>query len=325
MIYPFNVHREVKDAGKATGQDLSRFFGFLMLIIGIILYFIIDFVLSTIIGTSRFLTLLITLVLLFFIGYYAFRFFIFREDEKMAEYKGQERDTFARYVRIRKDTEQSVNVLNNKVDCFEYTNGSIFCVLQFNFGSNDTEKAKNTFMLFKKIIHIIGENGLEVRMTDMPEDFFHSEEYDAYAKHLNTIEDKKLAYTLIHIADHMLQTSKRLGNTSTIYMEIIAVNSYKLLDFETALSQIMVLTKKINSAIRGVYYLDLQGLLEYMEQYYNMEVIDLSTMKVLEYAENGEFDYSNVADIYQVISVNGKTFRAEDNKVLLKTGSREVK
>ena len=61
-----------------------------------------------------------------------------------------------------------------------------------------------------------------------------------------------------------------------------------------------------------------------MEQYYNMEVIDLSTMKVLEYVENGELDFNNVADIYQVISQSGKTFRAEKNKVLLSTGSREV-
>lgn len=325
MIYPFNVHREVKDAGKATGQDLSRFFGFLMLIIGIILYFVIDFILSTIIGANKGLTIIITLILLFFIGYYVFRFFIFREDEKMAEYKGQERDTFARYVRIRKDTEQSINVLNNKIDCFEYTNGSIFCVLQFKFGGNNTEKAKNTFMLFRQIIHIIGENGLEFRMTDMPEDFFHSEEYSNYAQHLNAIENKKLAYTLIHMADHTLQTSKKLGNTSTIYLEIIAINNYKILDFETALSQIMISSKNIKSALRGVYYLELQGLLEYMEQYYNMEVIDLSTMKVLEYAENGELDFNNIADIYQIVSASGKTYRAGDNKILLHTDSKEVK
>ena len=324
MIYPYNVHREVKEAGKATGQDLSRFFGFLMLILGVVIYFIIDFVLSTLIGDNTFLTAVITLVLVFFIGYYVFRFFVFREDEKMAEFKGQERDTFARYVRIRKDTEQSVNVLNNKIDCFEYTNGSVFCVLQFKFGGNDTEKAKNTFLLFRKIIHIIGDNGLEFRMTDMQEDFFHSEEYRNYEKHLNEIPDKKLARTLIYMADHMLQTSKRLGNTSTVYIEIIATNSYKLLDFETALNQIMTVTQRMRTAIRSVTYLDLQSLLEYMEQYYNMEVIDLSTMKVLEYVENGELDFNNVADIYQVISQSGKTFRAEKNKVLLSTGSREV-
>lgn len=325
MIYPYNVHREVRDAGKATGQDLSRFFGFLMLIIGVILYFVIDFVLSTLIGDFKGLALIITLVLLFFIGYYMFRFFIFREDEKMAEYQGQERDTFARYVHIRKDTEQSVRVLNSSVDCFEYTNGSVFCVLQFKFGSNDTEKAKNTFMLFKKIIHILGENGLEFRLTDLPEDFFHSEEYSDYAEHLNAIENKNLAHTLIYMADHMLQTSRKLGNTSTIYLEIIAINSYKVLDFETALNQIMTAVNKTASALRGVYCLNLQGLLEYMEQYYNMEVIDLSTMKVLEYAENGKLDFNNAADVYQVITEDDKVFRSEKGKIDLQTDSREVK
>lgn len=324
MIYPKNVHREVKDAGKATGQDMSRFFGLLLVVIGIILYFVLDFLLGTIFNLGGGFTIVLTLILLFFIGYYMFRFLIFREDEKMVEYKGQERDTFARYVKIRKDTEQKAIILDKKVDCFEYTNGSVFCVLQFKFGSNDTEKAKNTFRLFQRIIHILGENSLDIRMTDMAEDFFHSEEYQKYSEHLNSMENKSLAHVLIRMADHMLETSKRLGNTSVIYLEIIASNSYKILDFENALNQIMILTGKVHSAIRGVYFLNLQGILEYLEEYYCMEVIDLSAMKVLEFVENGELNFNEAADVYQIVSKAGKTYRMEDNKVLLQTESRVI-
>lgn len=326
MIYPLNVHKEMRDAGKATGQDWTRFTGLLALIAIVLLYFLYDFVIGLMIGKSvPWVAVLLSLASVFVVGYYVFRFFIFHEDEKMMEYKGQEHDTFARYVKVRKDTDNSLEIMHKKIACFEYSNGSAFSVLQLKFGGNDNLRSKNTFLLFKQIVHIIGEHGLEFRTFDLAEDFFKSSEYTNYAAALNKIPDKDLRYTMVHITDYMLEVSKEQSNVPTVYVQIVAQNSYKQDDLEQALKQIMILLNKTKTAVRDAHFLNLKRLLEFWEQFYSMEVIDLSAMKVLEMNEDGNFDYSSVANVSEFLLSNGKMLKMknDDDKSFYKF-SREV-
>lgn len=314
MIYPLNVHKEIRNAGKATSQDWTRFAGLLALIAIILLYFLYDFVIGLLIGQNvSWFAILLALATVFIIGYYVFRFFIFHEDEKMMEYKGQEHDTFARYVKVRKDTDNTLEIMRKEIACFEYTNGSLFSVMQLKFGGNDNLRSKNTFFLFKQIVHILGEQGLEFRTFDLAEDFFKSSEYNNYASALNKIANKDLRYTLVHIADYMLEVSKEQSNVPTVYLQIIAQNSYKQDDLKLALKQIMLLLNKTKTAVRDAHFLDKKQLLEFYEQFYGMEVIDLSAMKVLEMTEDGNFDYSNVATVAEILLSDGKRLKMKND------------
>lgn len=327
MIYPLNVHKEMRDAGKATGQDWTRFIGLLALIAAVALYFLYDFGIGILFGKRiTWLAVLLSFLSIFIVGYYVFRFFIFQENEKMMEYKGQEHDTFARYVKVRKDTDNSFDIMNKKIACFEYSNGSSFSVLQLKFGGNDNLRSKNSFLLFKQIVHIIGEHGLEFRTFDLAEDFFKSSEYANYTAALNRIPDKELRYNLVHITEHMLNVSFSQSNVPTIYVQLVAQNNYKQDDLEMAIKQIMILLNKTKTAVREARFLNLKQLLEFYEQFYSMEVIDLSAMKVLEMNEEGNFDYSSVANVAELLLSNGKTLKMKnsDDKSFYKF-TREVK
>ena len=107
MIFPQDVHKVITQTNKIKGENEWRLYVLLTVIGGGFLFFIIDFLLGNLFGAGLGVTILVFLVIALAIGFLVFRFKIFDEDAKKKEYEGQESDSFAKYMWLRKDTHTS--------------------------------------------------------------------------------------------------------------------------------------------------------------------------------------------------------------------------
>lgn len=312
MIYPYNTHKATVNAGKVTNNDLFKFWGILFCIFAVGLFFLLEWVFSTLIGLPKMVGLIVALLIAVTMLIYAFRFIIFKEQDKMEDYQGQQSDAFTRYSTVRIDSENYITIHNNKVLCYEYGNGNTFCVLQFRFGSNDTAKAATTQAVFKAIMHTLCMFELEFRTIDTPENFYTSLEYQKHIKHLNEAKEKEHANHRLKVADYIYRECAEQSNVPCIFLIISTKNGYQLPDLESAVIQILALIRSNVSAFRSINFLDKGQLLEMYRDFYELETIDLTTMKTIELSSDVQTAYIDVVSVFKVVSTTGKTF-ADDS------------
>lgn len=308
MIYPINVHKQAQQAGNMTGAEVIRL-GIALFIIGsVAAFFALDWLFTSILGFNDILAVVITIALIAIVGITILRFVVFDEANRMVEYERQESDSFAKYVNVRKDILNSISVEDNKIHCFEFIDGRNMCVFLFRYGSNDDVKATNTKNTLEQIFQILGEEDLRFRTINMIEDFEDSAEYDNYIRRLNAIPDKKLAKHQLDIAAGVLEKTEKMSNASCIYLMIETKPNLPLHDLETALRRVFAAIIKYPTAFRSIECLNRDKLLKLFRDFYGLETIDLSTMRVLELAEELDMEYKKVTSLYKVTDSDGKIF-----------------
>lgn len=322
MIFPNNVHGTLKNRGKLVGQEKVNFIMTAFICSTVLLFFIIDWSFKTFFNLPTKISIITTLILIIVLGIYLFRFLIFNEPEKLQEYKNQESDSFVKYVFVRKDVENKLDVINHAVSIFEYMNASCFCVLQLRYGSNDTNKSLATKAVLEEIFHILGLNDMTFRTITMTEKFDCSDEYTRYISILNNIKDLKLAKHLLKVANNILNITNDKNNTDTLYL-LIQTRPGGILELQTILRKIINLLYSDTTAFRSVNFLNKVQLLEFFRQFYGLEAIDLSAMRVIQ----NEIDtsYQKLVSIYSV-TTDTKTYKSDkiiQDKFL--TNSRRVK
>jgi hypothetical protein len=308
MIYPMDVNSRSDTSARSTAADIAKLavFGFLLVCVGV--FFGFRWMCSNLIGISVNFAILFEIIFIVVAGSFVFRFLVFKEPEKMSEYKGQATDSFARYIFVRKEVEEKIETQNGTINCFEYSNGNQFVVIQLKYGSNDSRKAEATKQILGKIFHIILENNLEFRTIDSKEDFGVSHECRKYINRLNAIPDKKLGFHLRKVADSTLKKSERESNITVLTMIINTRSSYQMSDLEFALKRILSLIQSNITAFRNLEFLSKKDYLEFCKEFYGLEAIDLSMMRVIQLSETITEQYNDIVSVYQTISNEDRVF-----------------
>lgn len=326
MVYPISVHKQAQKAGKVTQSDMMRFGTTLFIMLSVGLFFLLQWILKVYLGASMWLALLITLLIAAIIGSVLLRYFVFDEPTRVQEYENQSNDSFAKYVFTRKDIVNPIDVHGEECQCFEFTDGSQVCVLQFRYGSNDDTKAAETLRQLEKCFAVLGEENMPFRTISMREDFSDSVECDNIIRHCNSIEDKKLARHLLSVANNVLTEVQRQGNVITLYLMICPKANYHLADLEAVLRKVFAVLQSSPNAFRSIECLNQQQLLKLYKDFYGLETIDLSTMRVLELSNDTKESFGKVVSLYKMQTESGKTL-VNKNAILgnFRTNTRECK
>lgn len=309
MVFPHNVYCSVSGNGGMSESDKNKFYGQMIAFFGVILFLGGCWVCYKYLRISVWFAFLGGLAIILCIGVSFFRFVVFDEQAKIYEYKSQSSDNFAKYVQIRKDATFTLDVNGYKVSIFEFINGNNFCVIQLRYGSNDKVKSRNTQYLMEQYFHTIAAHNLEFRTIEATENFANSVEIDRYSKRLNKIQDKTLAIYLMKVLRLINTTVESMNNTSTLYLVIQTQRNYQLPQLESCIRSMIADTQSSRNALRTVEFLNWAKLMEFYREFYSLEAIDLSTMRVMALA--GEEDtpaFANVVGLYQ--------FTTEDNRTL---------
>lgn len=313
MIFPLDVHRKVSETRKLVGQDRTAVLIQLFLFANVACFFLLRFIFTGLLGIGTRWAVLAQIVLFVFIGVLLFRFVIFKEDEKVREYKGFESDSFTKFLFIRKDSESYVDIKRDKVSVFEYANGTTTCVINFKFGSNDDIKSKYTQEVLDNIYGLIANYGFESRVICTPENFKNSLEFKRHINAINNVEDKTLAKVLRDVSNAVIETSNEESNVDEIYLIIRTSANYQKYELEGLLKGIMKVLLENITAFRSVSFLDMAELLEFYRQFYTVEAIDVTMMRALDLAEEIDDDYKKIVELYSLVATDGKRYKVNRN------------
>ena len=324
MIFPNDVHKRIQNQSKIAGENKTQLI-ITVFVLGNVFGFIgIRWFLVTFFGAPESAVILTHLTIALFVFVFVFRFLIFNENEKKKEFKGEESDSFAKYMYLRKDVIHDSSIGNKYVHFFEYVNGTSTCTLEFRFGSNDDNKADMSKEILDRIIGAVLNNGFEYRLVCMPEDFSNSHEFKEHVNMVNGIKDTGLRNAVMQITDGIMTTSYRECNVDVIYLTIRSVTNFQKYDLEMLTRTITGIIGNYVSAFRSVEFLNIDQLLEFYREFYRIAAIDLAMMKTIELAKDVDVDFGSIVQLFSVTSDTGKTFlvNANENNVFSTTERR---
>lgn len=316
MIFPQDVHKIIQNKNTIAGDNKVQLY-IVLFVLGNVggffgLQVLFAYIAPEIPGT---VAIIIQLIILAFVMTLVFRFAIFDENDKKKEHEGQQTDSFAKYMYLRKDLHNEVEVFENKVNVFEFVNGSAMCVIEFRFGGNDDKLAKGTEQLYEQMFKCIGEYFFESRCYVMPENFLTSKEYKTHIDSINQIEDIVARRTMMSVTDEIMKMSQMYSCTDSVYVVIRSTTNYQRADLENMLKQLINIFSKNVHAFRSITFLSLSPLLEFLRDFYGIEAIDLGMMKTIELAEDISIDFARLVKVYSLTSETGKTYKVSHNDI----------
>lgn len=313
MIFPNNVHKRAANARKLLAQDRNSIIVQLFLLANVICFFILKFFFNTFLGLSTNWAILAQLVLFLSIGILIFRVAIFKEDEKIQEYQDRQSDSFARYLQVRKDNIEQSEIQSKLVNVFEYTNGCVMTTIQFKFGSNNDSVANNTKLVLETIFGLICSYNFEFRTDTGPESFYSSQEYKRHLKQINSIPNKKLSLHLRRLSKESAEIAARDSNTDVLYITIKSKIPGEKAQLENLLGQIIRILAENITCFRSVDFLNIDQLIEFYREFYNIAAIDVAMMKAIELSSVITQDYSNLIRLFSLKSNDGKVYKVNDD------------
>lgn len=325
-IYPLDVYERVANKQKLVGADKSTFFVSLFLMVNFFLFIVLHRVIVVIMGLPMFVLILVQLVIFVFFGIIIFRYVIFDEEAKMREYSDKNSDSFARFMHLRKDSTHEIQVSKNAyVHAFEYDNGQATCVMRFKFGSNENFKALETKQCLEEIFKVLINNNFVFRTVSDAENFKKSKEFDNYIANVNATQYTDLKPHILAMSDEILKVSLQECNVDQLYLSFQTASSYQLEDLEAAIKHILKIIRSHVTCFRQIAFLDLNQVMEFYREFYNVEAIDLAMMRAIELSDGIDSNFSDIVKIVSLTSDSGKVYKTDVNSdAFLVTGEREI-
>lgn len=264
----------------------------------VILYFVIMNLIGGMGIDIGFLTgVLIVLILDIVVFLPIFRKFVFKEDKLRKEHFMREQDNFARYYKIGQKEYKKLMIRcgmqRKKIDIVKYDSGLVFSLLQLRFGSNTENKVINNKKAFREFFRYMGEQNLEVKVIVNDENFSTSKELNEYLKKLNNSPYRELGMMLLNQALEFAEDS----NVETLFILIKTRTKSQEYGLNVILAEVYNIFTS-GTSFRSVEYLNYNEIKEFAEEYYGVEVIDLSKISTVteDIRELREFD--NYVELY---------------------------
>lgn len=220
------------------------------------------------------------------VGIFIFRFVIFDEDAKLAEYDDRGNESFARFLNVRSDVSHPFTFEKETYNIYEKLDGKPFVILEVSFGANDEMRARNMRAVFKSLARKCCDYNFTVQCSVLPENFSNNENYQNYLNVLNTIESQALRGTAVSIAQAVLEETESKCNVNQVYFTLTASTMADLYDMQRVLPQILDEMLHSRSAVRSCKALSLTEILEFYKRFYHVPVIDHNLLQSSRIADN---------------------------------------
>jgi len=222
------------------------------------------------------------------VGIFVFRFVIFDEDAKLAEYDDRANESFARFLNVRSDIAHPFTYGKETYNIYEKLDGKPFVILEVSFGANDEMRARNTRAVFKSLVRKCCDFNYTLQCSILPENFSANENYQNYLNVLNTIDSPALRGAAVSIAQAVLEETEQSCNVNQVYFTLTASTMADLYDMQRILPQILDEMNRSKCAVRSCKVLNLSeiGILEFYKRFYHVPVIDHNLLQSSRIAEN---------------------------------------
>lgn len=319
MKFPINVSKTMREAGKSTGiEKFTALFAFT----GFIDFFIFT-QLEAFTRGSAFLTGLLFFIIVFFsivLLIQVIRRFVVREDDKFIEHDKSKDATLADYYYI---VEKENNEIVDSSTVFEYRDGNFMVAIKFTYGYTSDTRAESTRKLFMFIYNEVLKREMEVRTENMPEKFSESRECKRFKSSMAEIEEKSVADAMMSITTNLLDICDSYSQMFDTVMIIRTKNPYQVQNMISLIRIISDEFRKHVCSLRGMEFLDQSGLRAFLTEYYCLEALDLTNLKLIDVDTETLLKYRNLVKVHKVELSTGEI--KEVSKINLKTGSVKIK
>lgn len=320
-FYPNDVDRITQKAGTVSDSEKVTTFFALFAIANVGLFLVLpQFV--TKMGGNFIIAIVIQILLNAVFSTTIFRFFIFKENDRIKEFKSYNQDSFSKYFKIGKEPLMQIEVEGyGDVDVFGFTDTGLHLVaLHLRYGSNNDKKDKKTKDALQEIFKILCRAQLGYTVIYSDEDFMESIEFKNY---INKINKGVYKDNMLRIFNYALEVSGRSNVTATTIL-ITTTKKHQIYDLDTVLANILAIANSNFNAFRSAEYMNFNQFIEFARDFYGLEVIDLSMVKTVTGGRYVLSDYLNGVKVYKVKTNRSryKNSSVVDDKIV--TMSKEV-
>lgn len=322
MIFPQNVHKMIQDKSRISGDNKIQLITVLFTVGNFLCFFLLQFIMSFIApGTSLKVIIGIQLVIVMIVSVFVFRFVIFDENSKKLEYKGQQSDSFIRYMNLRKD---NITKMQDGVNVFEYTDGTSMFAVELRFGSNDDSKAAGTAEFYSNFMKIIALYGFESRCIVGSEDFSTSSEFQHHLDLINSIEDVEMRRTMLLMTDTIVEESQKSSHVDCVYIFVRSTYNYQNAELDQLLRSFIKQIGESYTAFRQIKFLEFNDMIELFRYFYGIDVVDLSSMKAISLASDIHENFNNVIKILSLSGESGKVYSTKNINSLVSVKEKQI-
>lgn len=279
IIYPNRVYDAVNDRAKQTKMEGFKSGMSLLCIFSVIGFFALSALLQNVFGISGFWALLIVLIFVLLIAVTVFRFFIFKEDDKLEEFENEDWSNLGRYFQLVNDTEDVEVFGKLEVPMYKFMGGQFAVCLRLPHGSCDAVKRKETKFFMEDIATIIYKNNLSYKQIIMDENFTESREWRNYTNRLNNMQDSNMKKYAIEIADFVGKTAEDRSRVDCTFIIIYGKNAYEKQYMAAAVYEILAEFNKTNTVFRSIDLLKYLDFINVCIRYLGIDTLDLSTVR----------------------------------------------
>lgn len=313
MIFPLNVQSSVAAKSSLTEHEKITIgiTGWLF-VCGIIGWVLISFLLKIVPRYAFPIGISIIVFLNATVGVFLLRYLL---DEKsvIKEYEASEGASFASFFHIYRDTQLT---LDNKYGVIEYSDGTYAAVMRFRLGYNTNTFAENTWMYTRDAVRIIASAGYTCKQVTMTENFKNSDTCKFMLDRLWKISNPELRKVQKEIIKGLIENAEKYSNVPEMYLLIYA---HTQIQKDDLLSLIQRLERHFiveQTCFRDIKFLNNDEIIEFLRQYYELEVLDMSLLRAQKIS--ADLSFGDSFPILKMYAESGKIYTTEDMDTLNK-------
>ena len=325
MIFPLNIHQSLNaSAGLQNGEKITIAITGWVIFCAILAWLLMSFIRNIVPTHYILITISIIIILNLTLGVYLLRF-LMDERSVLKEYEAKDGDSFASYFRIYRDTQMSID---SKYGIIEYDDGTQAAILRMRLGYNTNDKSNNTWMFNRDAFRIINDAGMPHREITTTEVFRDSDSSEFMRRQTNNINDPVLKEAQKRILKGIFDIAEKESNVPVMYIMIFATTQIMRDELYNVIKRLEKHYDVEQTCFRDIKFLNNDEILEFLRNYYKLEVMDMSLLRAK--TTINDLSKSVSCELLRVYGTSGKNYNTDAMHELLpsiikNTGIRKVK
>lgn len=280
--------------------------------------------LMMLLGFNFHMSLILHIAFFIFAAIQIFRYMVFDERKKVREEKSSKGYNISRYWKIRKDSAVQIKskMYEREYTAMEMTNGSMFFVLQIKHGGIKKNSAIKNKDYLNKLINQIMKEKLMFQMIIMDEPYYRNPFFDRITARVGRYENKKFVRLMLNIYDFIKDIVREQGSVPTEYIIVRTTQMSQRYILDTIIDNIVTTEKSFQYDFRDVSILDEKEIIEFVRDYFQLEILDLSMLDLRQNFTDNSIGISRVAEITDNL---GKVYEINEFPVSLKTKAKQAR
>jgi len=168
----------------------------------------------------------------------------------------------------------------------EFDDGTYAAVMRLRLGYNTDQRPSNTWMMTRDCYRIIAKEGFRFRVFTSTEVYRDSESAKYLMMQLSSIRDLKLRNVQRRIIQGVLDNASARSNVPIVHVFIYARTQIQKEELPIILRRLEIHFGQAYTCIRDLKVLNNEEIVGFLRNYYALEVLDMSTLRVRAAEEN---------------------------------------